>query len=471
MKINFRFRTLRARLTLWYMTLLSITLLILGGTSYGLLLYSQAHDVDIALDGIARSLVKQGRDQSRFFPSEVESLFRRFFGLTPWSHYYEMRDPGGQHDPRLQLHNSGRLPLSELARKNAQAGRSTFETLDGLDDYPVRVLTRPVIDRGRLINVVQVGMSLESLYITRRHFLLIMAGVFPFALLFAGIGGWILAKRALAPVDQMTEAARRIGAERLSERLSESGIGDELDRLAKTLNAMLERLDDAFRQIRQFSADASHELQTPLTILKGELEVALRVPRGVQAYQEHLQSALEEVDRIAVLVDGLLLLSRVDAGVLRMDQKPVDLAQVALEVYEQAQILAVAQQVELDIDKMESCIIAGDRDRLQRLLLNLVDNAIKYTPSGGRVSMSLTNHRQACLRVADSGIGISQEEQTQIFNRFYRSAEARALGKGGSGLGLCIAQSIAEAHGGHIEVASTIGQGSTFTVYLPVKHP
>jgi hypothetical protein len=195
------------------MSLLSVTLLILGGSSYGLLLYSQTHDVDVALQGIARSLEKQGRQASRLFPSEVESLFRRFFGLTPWDHYYEMRDPRGQRDPRLPLRNSDRIPLSQLARDNAQAGRYTFETLHGLGDYPVRVLTRPVVERGRLVNVVQVGMSLESLHTTRRHFLLIMAGVFPFALLFAGVGGWILANRALAPVHQMTEAARRIGAE------------------------------------------------------------------------------------------------------------------------------------------------------------------------------------------------------------------------------------------------------------------
>jgi two-component system OmpR family sensor kinase len=267
----------------------------------------------------------------------------------------------------------------------------------------------------------------------------------------------------------MTQAATRIRAEHLGERLRESGIGDELDRLAKTLNGMLERLDDAFRQIRQFSADASHELQTPLTILKGELEVALRAPRGVHDYQVHLQSALEEVDRIADLVDGLLLLSRADAGVLRMDQKPVDLAQVALEVFEQTQILAAAQKVRLEIGKMEPCVIAGDRDRLQRLLLNLVDNAIKYTPNGGSVEISLSNDRQACLKVSDSGIGIPQEEQEQIFNRFHRSAEARAMGKGGSGLGLCIARSIAQAHGGHIEVASAPGQGSAFTVCLPTR--
>jgi signal transduction histidine kinase len=210
---------------------------------------------------------------------------------------------------------------------------------------------------------MQVGMSLESFYVTRRHFLLIMAGVLPLALLLAGGGGWLLARRALAPVDRMAEAARRISAEHLAERLEETGVGDELDRLAATLNAMLGRLDDAFRQIRQFSADASHELQTPVTILKGELEVALRAPRSPEVYQHHLRSALEEVERIARLMDGLLLLARADAGVLRMDHTPVDLTQLVEEVYEQTRVLADVKHVTLNLGPVEPMTVYGDYQR------------------------------------------------------------------------------------------------------------
>ena len=267
----------------------------------------------------------------------------------------------------------------------------------------------------------------------------------------------------------MTAAARRISAAHLAERLEETGAGDELDRLANTLNAMLGRLDDAFRQIRQFSADASHELQTPLTILKGELEVALRAPRSPEAYQRHLQSALEEVERMAILVDGLLLLARADAGVLRMDRQPVDLAQLVAEVVGQTRVLAAAQRLTIEPGPLDPATIQGDYERLRRLLLNLVDNGIKYTPPGGRVTLSL--HRcgsWASLRVADTGIGLSLAEQEQVFQRFYRADSARAHGQGGAGLGLCIAQSIAEAHGGHIQIDSTPGHGSTFTVCLPL---
>jgi signal transduction histidine kinase len=368
-----RLRSLRARLTLWYTSLLTVTFVILGGVTYGLLVYSLSHDMDAALRSVGRVLAEENRQGvSRLFPADIDAIFRRFFGVSPWDRYFEMRDPFGHHDPRWQRQHSTQLPLSPQALQNAKAGLPTVETVKSLGRYPVRVLTQPVLERGQVISVLQVGMSLESLYVTRRRFLLIMAGVLPLGLLLAGGGGWLLARRALAPVDRMTEAARRIGAAHLAERLEESGVDDELDRLASTLNAMLGRLDAAFRQIRQFSADASHELQTPLTILKGELEVALRAPRSPEAYQDHLRSALEEVDRIARLVEGLLLLARADAGVLRMDRKAVDLAQLVEEVYQQVKVLADSRDITLDLEAVEPLTIQGDYDRLRRLLLNSV---------------------------------------------------------------------------------------------------
>jgi heavy metal sensor kinase len=451
------------------MCLLTVTVLVLGGVAYGLLVYSLTHETDVALHGVATALVEQAQQQTAtFLPTDVDAIFQRYFGISPWQRYFEMRDSFGRNASRQSPPRSGQLPLSPQAVQNAAAGRPTIETVEGLGPYPVRVLTMPVYEAGRVARLMQVGMSQESFYVTRRLFLLIMAGVLPLALLLAGGGGWVLARRALAPVDRMTEAARRISAEHLAKRLEETGVGDELDRLAATLNAMLGRLDDAFRQIRQFSADASHELQTPVTILKGELEVALRVPRSPEVYQRHLRSALEEVDRIAMLVDGLLLLARADAGVLRMDRTPVDLAQLVEEVYEQTRVLADVQHVTLDLGLVESVTIPGDYQRLRQLLLNLVDNGLKYTPSGGRVSLSLQRcGAGAVLHVSDTGIGLSPEEQARIFQRFYRSAAARVQGQRGTGLGLCIAQSIAEAHGGCIQLESTPGRGSTFTLCLP----
>jgi heavy metal sensor kinase len=466
-----RVRSIRARLTLWYTSLLTATFLLLGGTAYGLLVYTLSQETDAALRGVAQGLAqREGGRAGAFFPPDVDKLFRHFFGFSPMDRYFERLDPFGHLESGEHPFGPGKLPLSAQALKNASQGIPTFETVKGKGPYPIRVLTWPVMRGGQVVNLIQVGMSREGLYATRRRFLLAMASVLPIALLLAGGGGWMLARRALKPVDRMTETARRISAEHLAGRLEETGAGDELDRLAQTLNAMLGRLDTSFKEMRQFTADASHELQTPLTILKGEVEVALRSRREPDEYQRILKSALEEIDKIAHLVEGLLLLARADAGVLRMDQRPVDLAQLLEEVYGQARILAEARSVDLTLGPVEGVSTQGDYTHLRRLLLNLVDNGIKYTPRGGKVAISLqSGEGWALLRVEDTGIGISPEEKGRIFQRFFRSEEARSRGEGGAGLGLCIARSIAEAHGGKIEVESTPGQGSTFTAFLPVQ--
>ncbi|HSR09827.1 MAG TPA: heavy metal sensor histidine kinase [Thermodesulfobacteriota bacterium] len=461
-----RVRSIRTRLTLWYTSLLALTFVLLGGAAYTLVSYNLSHDVDTSLAGVARVLADQARrGETAFPPPDIDDAFRRFFGFSPWDRFFDLVPPG-----RPGPQGNRRLPLSEKAMRNASEGLPTLETVTGLAPYPVRIMTMPVIQGGRVVNLVQVGMSLEMSYNTRHSFLLTMAAIFPVALLLAGGGGWLLARRALRPVDQMAEAARRISAEHLATRLEDTGANDELSRLAKTLNEMLSRLDASFRQIRQFSADASHELQTPLTILKGEIEVALRSARKPEEYERVLRSSLEEIERIARLVDGLLLLARADAGVLRMDIRPTDLKRVAEQVYGQATVLAEKKGVDLRLGTVEEISVPADPERLRRVLLNLVENAVKYTPCGGRVTISLGRRGdRAAVRVRDTGMGIAPEERERIFDRFYRSADARARGEGGAGLGLCIARSIVEAHRGTIEVESAPGQGSTFTVLLPLS--
>jgi heavy metal sensor kinase len=463
-------RSIRTRLTIWYTCLLTVTLLIVGGAAFGLLSYSLSREMDSALDSVARALIE--RDQSRpatFLSSEIDQAFRRFFGFSPWDHYFQMRDPSGNRDEHRSLPSTGKLPLSRKALDNAMRGLSSFETVEGLEEYPVRILTMPVMESNRVINMIQVGMSLKSIDETHLRFLLIMAGVLPLGLVLAASGGWLLAHRALTPVDRMTAAARRISAEQLSQRVDETGTGDELDNLAKTLNQMLTRLDAAFSQIRRFSADASHELQTPLTILKGELEVVLRSTRTPEEYRATLESALEEVDRIAHLVEGLLLLARAEAGVLRMDRQEVDLEQVLEEVYLRLKPLADSHGIELRLGAMEPLRIQGDRERLERMTSNLVDNAIKYTGAEGRVTLALQHDsRWASILVSDTGSGIPIEEQKHIFQAFYRTEQARSLAERGTGLGLSIAQSIAVAHGGTIQVESAPGQGSSFRVSIPI---
>jgi heavy metal sensor kinase len=428
------------------------------------LTYTLSQESDAALRGVAQTLAERGGGSTEtFIPAEIDEVFRRFFGFSPLERYFE-RPPLGPSS------RGGKLPLSEQAVKNASRGLPTFETLEGLGPYPVRVLTWPVVKAGRVSGVIQVGMSRENLDKTLRRFLWVMAGIFPVALLLAGGGGWVLARKALKPVDQMTETARRISAEHLNRQVQGSGAGDELDRLAQTLNDMLGRLNVAFQEVRQFSADASHELQTPLTVLKGEIEVGLRSPRRPEEYQAILRSALEETDRIARLVEGLLLLSRSDTGVLRMDRRSVNLKNLIEEVIQEVRSLAELHSVELRIGPTELAQVQGDPDHLRRLLRNLVDNGVKYTPSGGSVEISLRRDEKfAILRVSDTGMGIAEEDQEKVFRRFYRTAAARAQSESGAGLGLAISRSIVEAHGGRIEVQSAVGKGSLFTVSLPLS--
>jgi signal transduction histidine kinase len=220
--------------------------------------------------------------------------------------------------------------------------------------------------------------------------------------------------------------------------------------------------------MRQFSADASHELQTPLTILKGEMEVALRQPRSPEEYQHILGSGLEEIDRINHLVGGLLLLARADSGVLRLDMQSIELHDFVADIIRQMQSVADSHSVDLQLKESEPVTISGDRDHLRRLLFNLLSNAIKYSDQGGNVTVKiLSQEKWTVLKITDEGRGISPDEHKQIFNRFYRATKTLSRDRDGVGLGLSIASSIVKAHGGRIEVVSNLNHGSTFSVYLP----
>jgi len=463
-----RHRSVRIKLTLWYTSLLGVTFVILGVIAYVLVSYTLHKETDSALRSVATALAQSHTAEAqRYFPPDVDEVFRRFFGSPPLGPYFEWVIP--EKDLGNVPEEPNGPPFTRQARMNAARGLATFETFTGIEPYPVRVLTWPVISSGRVVSVVRVGMSEAALHRTMSSFLLIMAALFPLALCLAGGGGWFLAHRALLPVDRMTRAARQIGASRLHARLELAGTNDELDRLAETLNEMLTRIEAAFTEMRQFTADASHELQTPLTILRGEVEIALRAERSPDEYVKVMRSALEEIERISLLVEGLLLLARSDAGVLRMDRKPLDPMTLVEDVLGRLGPMARAKSIALSLGSMEPMEVQGDLVHLRRLLLNLVDNAIKYTPQDGTIRVSVEKRdKWAVLSVEDSGIGIAAEEQRKVFQRFYRSAEARSGGQGGSGLGLSIVKSIAEAHEGRVEIESAQGKGSIFKVFLPL---
>jgi len=283
------------------------------------------------------------------------------------------------------------------------------------------------------------------------------------------MGGWFLAGRALRPVHAITQAARRIAAGDWSQRIQTPHSNDEIGQLASTFNDMIGRLEVSFKQIRQFSADASHELRTPLTITKGETELALRRPRQAEDYRAVLESNLEEIDRMSRIVDELLFLSRADLGEIKLKMFPVQLDDLVREIQQQAMVLGMERHVQAVLNAVEPVLIQGDDLRLRELLLNLVDNAVKYSYEGQTVELALVvEGSQAKIMVRDHGIGIAPENQARVFDRFYRTDEARAHGAKGTGLGLAICKWIVEVHHGTIELDSTVHGGSCFTVFLPL---
>jgi heavy metal sensor kinase len=296
--------------------------------------------------------------------------------------------------------------------------------------------------------------------------ILLLAG--PVAVGCALLGGYLLARQALAPVDRMAAAADEITATQLDRRLDAPNPDDELGRLARTLNGMIARLQRSFEDARRFTADAAHELRTPLAILRNEAEVALRVPRDSEEYRNCLEDMLEEIDHLSRLSEALLFLFREDAGLDVQHRELTSLDQLVHELAEHLRVVAAERGQELSLEVASPCLVRGDAMQLRRLISNLVDNAIKFTPPGGKIQVRVEcRQRQATVVVTDTGIGIAPEHLPRIFDRFYRADQARSRRTDGSGLGLSICRSIAESHRGHIVVESQPGQGTCVTLTLP----
>ena len=459
---------LRVRLTLWYGTALAVILIVFGGALYATLAHGLRDQIDRSLEETAAVAVR-ALEQHRVGPFlPFEDLAAEFPELAVLDKSFQIFSPAGK--VAIQSPNLGRLdiPLSRAALEAALSGRATLESVRFRDGSSFRLLSMPILINGTLVNIVQVGASLRPAEEVLHRLLLVLLVSLPIALAVALGGGWFLAGRALQPVEAMTQAARRIAAGDLTQRLTVAHSQDEIGRLSATFNDMIARLEASFRQVRQFSADASHELRTPLTVMKGETELALRRARPAEDYRLVLESSLEEIDRMVRIVDELLFLSRADLGEVRIESQPVRLDALVEDVQLQAAVLGQELDVQITAGAVEPVTVQGDELRLRELLLNLVDNAVKYSRPGGKVALALARDgATARLSVTDDGIGISAEAQARIFDRFYRADNARAHAREGTGLGLAICKWIVEAHHGRIEVQSTVGQGSQFTVVLP----
>jgi heavy metal sensor kinase len=460
--------TVRTQLTLWYTAVLLIILLVVSALSYSLLRWSVMHDVDQSLLTTAHVVREASEDVgATLLVPGPEAALRELLGPEFYDKFFRLLDPEGHTRARSRLRREGTLPLSPDARANARRGRATFETVE-LTDGAARILTLPIVRGGRVVQLVQVGMSLEASQRTLTRYLTILVILVPLAVALAAVGGAMVARRALRPVDAMSLTARRITAEDLTQRIPLRGPGDELDRLAETLNAMLARLEDAFAEVRRFAADAAHELRTPLTVLRGEIEVALRGERSPDEYRRVLQSSLEEVKRLTHLAEDLLLLSRFSVTVSSARQR-VELEPLVMDVLDVGTQLAHRRGVSVTSVSLTPAAVVGDAAALRRALLNLIDNAVKYTGAGGRVEVSLiSDGRMASIVVRDTGSGIAPGDVERIFQPFVRLDPAREGPEGGAGLGLAIAHSIVVAHGGELTVQSTPGSGSTFTIRLPI---
>jgi heavy metal sensor kinase len=354
----------------------------------------------------------------------------------------------------------------------------------------LRIITFPVIENNHVAKIVQIASSLEEVEDALNTLFIILIVTVPLALMVAILGGQFLAHKALKPVDNITQTARIITSQNLNQRITPPRVKDEISRLIETFNEMISRLDQSFRQIKQFSSDASHELKTPLTILKGEVEVTLRKERSLQEYQQTLKSNLEEINRMSQIVEDLLLLSRADIGEIRLNKENINLTEILNEVVAQMDLLAKSKRLRLSASNHHQHLhMFGDALRIRELFINLIENGIKYTEEGGSIRITLTKEYQPLVRneldeaegekeefvkiiVSDTGIGIAKEDQERIFNRFFRVDKARSREEGGSGLGLSICRWIVEAHQGEIKVESELGKGSSFIVKLPLfLHP
>lgn len=449
--------TIRVRLTAGYVLAFGVLLLLFGAYLHLRLERSLLAQTDAALQVTVSqafatldattysSLHKAGID-----PAMAQRLAQADFAVRLLGPDGTVRDGlGGYRTVPVQVPNA--------------AGYNTVR----LGEARWRIYSQPVVARGQTVAWLQAAQSLapvqaavESL---NRQLLLGL----PVALLLAGLGGFLLADRALRPIDRITRTAQAIGARDLSRRIGYQGPADEVGRLAATLDHMLDRLQGAITRERRFTADASHELRTPLTAIKGRIEITLDRPRSGDEYVRTLRELEQEVDRLIRLTTDLLFLARLDQPPL-WHPRPLDLSELLDTIVEQLRPLAMIRGVALVGEVPPGLSVAGDLDHLTRLVLNLLDNALKFTPVGGRVTLRAERTgKEIRVAVSDTGPGVAAEHLPHLFDRFYRAEHARSRPAGGSGLGLAIASELARLHGGALELTSASGHGTTVTVRLP----
>ena len=462
--------SVRSRLTLFYSAALSVML-----AGFGILFY---HALGLFM---VRSITNELEDQVAFLHSHmrvenggVELAFNpdnreEAYFVHVATRFYEVFElPSGKllvQSEELEL--LGVRPMPDDARAlAAKPGLSDEQFPNQRLRFDSSIV--PGTD-GSTSFLVRVGIPLDPADAARREFLHTLLLLVPIGIALAALAGWQMARRALRPMANLATAARKIDVHKLSERLPVRGTGDEVDDVAKAFNETLGRLENSVERMKQFTASISHELRTPLTTLRGEAEVALLEARSADEYKRVLSSQLEEFDKLTHMINQLLVLARAEAGEIQWADQAVDLSALALSLSEQMEPVATAKNVRLNSHVQAGVFVHGDANWIEHAILNLFDNAIKFTAGGGEVDVTLSSQNgDAVLRVQDTGVGISADALPHVFDRFFRAEPSRSKSVDGVGLGLALAKWIVEKHRGHIEVQSQIGKGSSFTIRIPL---
>ncbi|HKQ76476.1 MAG TPA: ATP-binding protein [Blastocatellia bacterium] len=476
------FNSVRTRLTLWYVSVLAVVLVASSITLYALVsraLYENMdNDLHSLLEVTARSFendLKEDKSDQIAAQSTTAEMSQSIQSLRIFD--INRRLLGGNHpdvDLRSKLPDFNSIPADDIFV-------TTVAEDDDAGEYHRVMLRRVTVPPANTPYIIVASQSLEDLEKELKAIRDPLLYVGPLALLLAGIGGWLLARKSLAPVVTMAESARRIGAENLGQQLPIANPHDELGQLATVFNELLARLNDAFskqqranEQQRQFMADASHELRTPLMLINTAAGVTLRKDdRPRDEYRETIKVMDKEAQRLAQIVKDMFVLSRADAEQYPLQKRTLYLNDLLEEVARTSDLLAVEKGVKLVVTKPPEANFYGDEDLLRRMLLNLVDNAIRHTPAGGVIQLNLEQKtNNYVFSISDTGSGIPADAQAHIFERFYRvdkaRARAEALSGGGAGLGLSIALWIAQVHGGSLSLANSNSNGTTFVAQLPL---
>lgn len=454
--------TIRARLTLWYTFFLALTV-----AGFSVYLHLELQDsLSIQIDEglrVAASHLLVDVDDSVNPPALRPMSEQAEEHLLQSSFALRLVEADG-----TVAADVGRFPPLAFFPPADTASETDFQTVV-INTIPWRIYTQQIETQTSRFNVwLQMGQSLNIIQELENNLLRLILFGLPVIVLVASLGGIFLANRALNPVDSITRTVQAITATDMTRRIPFTGPADELGRLTTTLNSMLDRIESAFEAERRFTADASHELRTPLTAIKGQVGVTLTRQRSPHEYENALKQIQYETDRLIRLANDLLFLARLDVATLRGQPERINLSDLLEALVEQVKVLAADKTLTLNALIPPDVVIQGTADHLIRLFLNLMVNAIKYTPAGGQITVTLTSSAaEVQISIRDTGIGIADAHLPHLFERFYRVESERTYNGSGAGLGLAIAHQITRAHDGAITVQSETGKGTEFTVHLP----